>query len=101
MKANTIVWSLVVLSFVFLLLWSGGYPAEVENTLIACEWCESNCSNYYEYCPPCVGGGTCNACVDYYRNHFNLIQEMFPCYCWDSDETIPTKLEWFFIQRKR
>ena len=67
------------------------YPDEVINTFEACDWCKNNCS----YCPPCIGGGTCTACVGYYRRYFNLSKETFPCYCWCSDESPPTKLEWF------
>ena len=90
----------IVFSVFFSLAPSGWtYPNEVLNTLTACDWCESNCSDYYEHCPPCVGGGTCDACVDYYRNHFNLTQEAFPCYCWDSSESAPNKIEWFFMKR--
>jgi len=72
------------------------FPTEVINTFEACNWCKNNCSHYYERCPICVDGGTCCACVDYYRSHFNLTQEAFPCYCWLSNESLPTKLEWLF-----
>ena len=74
------------------------YPTEVVNTLKACDWCENNASVYYEHCPHCFGGMTCDVCTDYYRKHFNLTQETFPCYCWHSDEWAPNKLEWFFMQ---
>jgi len=42
-----------------------------------------------------INTGTCTACVGYYRRYFNLSKETFPCYCWCSDESPPTKLEWF------
>lgn len=74
------------------------YPNEVINTLKACDWCENNSSDYYEHCPWCFGGMTCDTCVDYYREHFNLTQEIFPCYCWDCDESQPNKIEWFFME---
>jgi len=74
------------------------YPTEVMNTFEACDWCENNASEYFEHCPHCFDGMTCDACVDYYRNHFNLTQEAFPCYCWNDAESAPNKIEWLFME---
>jgi len=75
------------------------YPDEVLNTFEACDWCQSEeCSKYYNHCPQCCGGMTCDACVGRYQKHFNLTQETFPCYCWGCDEFAPSKLEWFFME---
>ena len=96
--------TLVILLFVFVLFWGGGYPIEVENTFTACEWCEEEGEELYRdpninfnLCPQCFGGSTCGACVVCYKNHFNLSEEEFPTYIWSSDESPPTKLEWFFM----
>jgi len=104
-NSGIIVW-IIVVALIFMMFFviipsvpdNWIYPSEVINTFEACKWCKNNCSNYYEHCPICIDGGSCSACVDYYREHFNLTEETFPCYCWHSDESIPTKLEWLFMK---
>ena len=72
----------------------------VENTVMACNWCEEFMENYngsiddlwkrYGVGPAiCMGGGTCMACVEFYKLYHNLSDEEFPYYCWSSDEGRP------------
>ncbi|ADB58752.1 hypothetical protein [Archaeoglobus profundus] len=72
----------------------------VKNTIIACNWCEQFLENYngsleelvekYGVAPAiCMGRGTCEACVRFYRAYHNLTFDEFPTYCWRSDEGMP------------
>lgn len=86
MSKNSIVVVVFICAFIIFFAPSEWvYPEEVLNTMKACDWCENNASEYYNH-------------IDYYRNHFNLTQETFPCYCWNDAESAPNKIEWFFME---
>jgi len=106
MRKNSIVVWIGILLFIcaFIIFFASlerVYPEEVLNTMKACDWCESIGEELYHdkgenfnTCPQCVGGATAHACVQCYREHFNLTKSEYPCYIWRSDETPPSKLEW-------
>ncbi|MCK4526243.1 hypothetical protein KAW18_02630 [candidate division WOR-3 bacterium] len=101
MEINKRAWiaCIIVVLFVFMLSWGGGYPTESKNMHTACDWCEEEGTRLYEYCPLCGYSAACDVCVRYYREHFNLTVDEFPHYCHrNEDSGSPTKIEWWFMR---